>query len=615
MTPSHPPRLGQPLRVTQSQSRLACLLLADAATEPGDGGGLSALGAGLPGGQRQAAIACPGRQQSARRGLALEFQLGPYRLLFDCGLSPAAVARRWPAPECSSSLQALDFAFCSHAHPDHAQGLWALHQARPELPIFVSAATQQLLPLNWPGQSLPSFCQAVPWRSPQALRPDLTLELFPAGHLPGAALMLLTYQPPPPSPRAPQPRPYRVAYAGDCFVSSTGLVEGLPLGQLRGLKPDVLILEGTYGTARHPRRRQQENQLVEQLLGAIAQGQSIIMPVPTLGLAQELLLLLRSHHRCTGQDLDIWVDGPVAEGCDRYLDLLAELPTAAQNFARHQPLFWDDRIRPRVHRLLRPSLLQGQSRPCILLIHEQSSWSPFLRLLGHRWQIWLPQLDARLPTSPEAWEAAAMFCHQSARTRRTLQTLVEAGDVTLAPYLLSDHCDGVGTTQLIHNLRPQHVLFVHGGHPQALAELSQLEELRSRYCLHVPEPGLEITLSVSESFFQPPTPEPRYDGDVQDETGGVTLHLSEAIAQDPRWQTFAETGLLEVRWQGEGLLLRGISPEELRGQARRSRQRLAGDCCQTCFYYRNQYCRNERSPLESVRVLAEGYCPEFQPRG
>jgi len=58
-------------------------------------------------------------------------------------------------------------------------------------------------------------------------------------------------------------------------------------------------------------------------------------------------MLLRSHHNFTGRDLDIWVDGTVATGCDAYLELLSHLPASVQNFARHQPLFWDERVRPR----------------------------------------------------------------------------------------------------------------------------------------------------------------------------------------------------------------------------------------------------------------------------
>lgn len=115
-------------------------------------------------------------------------------------------------------------------------------------------------------------------------------------------------------------------------------MEGLPLEELRGLQPNVLIVEGSYGTARHPHRRHQENHLAERIDRAIAQQQSILLPT-SLGLGQELLLLLRSHHYFTGRDIDIWVDGAVANGCDAYLEILPHLPTSVQNFARHQPLF------------------------------------------------------------------------------------------------------------------------------------------------------------------------------------------------------------------------------------------------------------------------------------
>ena len=105
------------------------------------------------------------------------------------------------------------------------------------------------------------------------------------------------------------------------------LVEGLPLDEMRGLKPDVLIIEGSYGTARHPHRRQQENQFAERIHRAIANGQSVIVQTPALGLGQEILMLLRSHHHFTGRDLTIWVDETVGEACDAYLNLLPHFPS------------------------------------------------------------------------------------------------------------------------------------------------------------------------------------------------------------------------------------------------------------------------------------------------
>jgi Cft2 family RNA processing exonuclease len=140
--------------------------------------------------------------------------------------------------------------------------------------------TVQLLPLQWPDSAgeIGSFCQGWPWRSPITLFDDLTVEIFPAGHLPGAAVVLFTYKTP--------KRTYKVLYTGDFSLSNFQLVEGLSIDLLRGVSPDVLIIEGSYGTERHPHRRQQEKQLMNRIYQAIAEGQNVLLPVPALGLGQ-----------------------------------------------------------------------------------------------------------------------------------------------------------------------------------------------------------------------------------------------------------------------------------------------------------------------------------------
>jgi len=125
-------------------------------------------------------------------GVCLMVQMGPHRILLDCGLENISPLQAGPNPP-------ADLVLCSHAHSDHAQGLLALHQAFPQLPIYASEVTTQLLPLNWsewPPEKIPKFCQALPWRSPVEFCEGLSAELFPAGHLPGAAAFLLTYTTP-----------------------------------------------------------------------------------------------------------------------------------------------------------------------------------------------------------------------------------------------------------------------------------------------------------------------------------------------------------------------------------------------------------------------------------
>ncbi len=529
-------------------------------------------------------------------GVCLLVRMGPYRVLLDCGLSDISVlcADLAAVPVGTAKLPAetsdrvpADLVLCSHAHSDHAQGLLSLHRAFPQMPIYASEATTQLLPLNWidePGR-VPQFVHALPWRSPVEFQDGLTAELFPAGHLPGAAVILLTYTPP-----DSRERSYSVLYTGDFFLSNSRLVEGLRLEELRGSHPDVVIVEGTYGTARFPHRRQQENQIAERMSQALSDRRSVLLPLPMVGLGQELLMLLRSHHLFTGRDIDIWVDGTVASGCDAYLELLPHLPASVQNFAKHQSLFWDDRIRPRVRRLHpEQRSLVGES-PCIVLTDYATDWQEFCEESPDRWLILLPHhLEEGSVEVPSNY--------------------------AIETYLLAQHCDGASTTQFIHNLRPQHVIFVHGD-PNYLSDLTGLDELHNRYHLHSPMSGSLVELPIGETFLQPAPPETTYEGELSELGTVVTITLPDAITGDPRWRSLSDTGLIEARWQGQDLVLRGLNQRELMSQtSERSTARMDStekDCCFRCRHFRGQRCWNPASPLFNFKVTPDGYCPGFE---
>jgi Cft2 family RNA processing exonuclease len=523
----------------------------------------------------------------AGEGICLLFRVGSYRIMLDCGLSDLTpfIADKSTPP--------ADVVFCSHAHADHARGLLQLHQRFPKLPIYASEVTTQLVSLNWgtwQDRRSPQFCQALPWRTPVEFLEGLSVELVPAGHLPGAAAILLTYTPPAEPANAP-PRSYKVLYTGDFFLSNTRLVEGLPLDELRGLKPDVLIIEGSYGTARHPHRRQQENHLADRINHAIAQKRSILFPVSSLGLGQELLMLLRSHHYFTGRDIDIWVDEQVAEGCDAYLDILPHLPTAIQNFARHQPLFWDERVRPRVRRLTDSHRSNLGLSPCIVLTDEHADLSQYLQNTPSNWLV----LNSQHPHAIASSSASAS-----------------------ETYLLAQHGDGLSTTQLIHNVRPQHVMFVHGT-AGYLADLAGLDELHNRYHLHAPLIGSRVELPIGETFIQPAPPEATYLGQLNElDDAGITITLPYNVTADPRWRSLSDTSLIEARWQGEELVLRGVTQREL--LQRQDGDRLLDwmdansplrNCCGNCRHYRSQRCWNSASPLFEFRVTPDGFCPVF----
>ena len=484
--------------------------------------------------------------------------------------------------------------FCSHAHPDHCRGLPLLNQAFPDLPIYTSEVTAKLLPLYWSAEvtsQVETQLHTIALRSPIELSDNLQIELFPAGHLPGAAAILITYKTP--------NKDYKVMYTGDFSLSNFQLVEGLSIENMRGLAPDVLIVEGSYGTVRHPHRRQQEKQLMERIHQALMSGVNILLPVAAVGLGQEILKLLRSHHQFTGRDLDIWVDANVAKACNVYLDLLPQFPASVQNFAKHQSLFWDDRVCPRMQQISNAKDVFQGKLPCIVLVDRNEDLLSYISPKAGKWLILFSEsthigsaslgLSKLYPLKTQEW-------------------------ITTETYLLAEHSDGRNTTQLIHNLRPQHVILVHGL-ANYLLELASLEELCNRYQIHSPSNHKLLELPIGDRFIQPQNPTPtHYEGEINETNSYLKITLPNTLNNDPRWNKFADTGIVEARWQGDELVLRGITQRELLNSNQDSKLNMDLDCCQSCRHYRSHRCWNQSSPLYGFKVIPEGYCPVFEPK-
>ena len=178
--------------------------------------------------------------------------------------------------------------------------------------------------------------------------------------------------------------------------------------------------------------------------------------------------------------------------------------------------------------------------------------------------------------------------------------------------MLAEHSDGRNTTQLIHNLRPQHVILVHG-RLNYLLELASLEELRNRYQIHSPAKDILVELPIGDRFIQPKTPPPvYYEGELNETGSAIAIVLPGNITDDPRWQNIADTGIVRAKWLGDTLVVEGVSQRELLRSNNRSGISSDLDCCGRCLHYRERRCWNQFSPLYGFKVIPEGYCPVFE---
>ena len=84
----------------------------------------------------------------------------------------------------------------------------------------------------------------------------------------------------------------RILYTGDFSRVED---RHLMAAELPTIKPDVLIIESTYGTNLHEPREEREDRFTRLVRDIVTRGGKCLIPVFALGRAQELLLILDEY--------------------------------------------------------------------------------------------------------------------------------------------------------------------------------------------------------------------------------------------------------------------------------------------------------------------------------
>src|SRR5208282_1683435 len=113
----------------------------------------------------------------------------------------------------------------------------------------------------------------------------IEVEFTPAGHIPGASMMLDRGE-------------KDVLFTGDLQTHPTHLVGGA-----EPLECDVLVMESTYSGKEHPDRKETERRFRDKVAETVERGGKVIVPAFAVGRAQEVLLTLASA------GFDTYLDG------------------------------------------------------------------------------------------------------------------------------------------------------------------------------------------------------------------------------------------------------------------------------------------------------------------
>src|SRR5579859_1279576 len=379
--------------------------------------------------------------------------------------------------------------FVTHAHADHIGALPLVHQAFPTAPIYASRATGLLmevmlsdalkimnkrameemeLPLYPEGLVAGMLNRVRPLPVGESLTfaelPGVTVQASRAGHIAGAVSLGFTAS------------DGSIVVSGDISITPQRTVQGALSPPIT--RPDLLVLESTYGTRLHPNRQAEELRLAQAVAEGIARGGHTLIPCFALGRGQEILLLLQAAQE-KGQipDFPIYVDGLVRRVCSTYM----LLPEA---------------LSPVLQRQIRKGYLPFNGSAVTFVRDERERE----RLLAGP-PACIIASSGMLTGGPSAWYAARLAPHADASILitgyqdeespgRRLLDLAEQKKSTLdiggqtvqvlchvAKYNLSAHADGGELAAYATALQPKRVVLVHGDEEARAALRARLDEL------------------------------------------------------------------------------------------------------------------------------------------
>ncbi len=264
-----------------------------------------------------------GFQEVGRSAILL--QTNESRVLLDCGINPGASNPVNAYPRLSSdafNLRNLDAVVISHAHLDHCGFLPFLFKYGYDGPVYCSEPTASLMTLlqldyldvaRSQGAIAPydqrhvreTVLHTIPLKEGTVtdISPDIRLTLHNAGHILGSTMVHLHIG----------EGLHNLVYTGDFKYGRTMLLEPAVANFPR---VETLVVESTYGASddQMPSRKEVEDHFVSVVNSTLEKGGKILIPVPAVGRAQEIMLVLDRYMQYKIlKEAPVYIDGMIIE--------------------------------------------------------------------------------------------------------------------------------------------------------------------------------------------------------------------------------------------------------------------------------------------------------------
>ncbi|XP_037082231.1 cleavage and polyadenylation specificity factor 73-like [Pollicipes pollicipes] len=437
-------------------------------------------------------------QEVGRSCIMLEFK--GKKIMLDCGIHPGLSGMDALPFVDMINAEEVDLLLVSHFHLDHCGSLpWFLQKTTFKGRCFMTHATKAIY--RW---LLADYIKVSNIATEQMLYTEADLEAtmdkietinfheekdvrgvkfwaYHAGHVLGAAMFMIEIA------------GVKILYTGDFSRQED---RHLMVAEMPTIQPDVLIIESTYGTHIHEKREDRESRFTGVVHDIVQRGGRCLIPVFALGRAQELQLILDEYWAQHPElhDVPIYYASSLAKKC---MAVYQTYVNAMNERIRRQIAVNNPFVFKHIQNLKGIDHFDDVG-PCVIMASPGMMQSGLSRELFESWC-----------TDPKNGVIIAGYCVEGTLAKHLLSEPDEVNTMSgqklplkmSVDYIsFSAHTDYAQTSDFIQQLRPPHIVLVHGEQnvmsrlKEALLREYAADPQRGAVQIHNPRNTVAVTL-------------------------------------------------------------------------------------------------------------------------
>lgn len=441
---------------------------------------------------------------------AILVQTRESQVLLDCGINPGSTKPLEAFPRLDApqfDIESLDAVVISHAHLDHCGFLPYLFKYGYDGPVYCSVPNVSLMTLlqldyldvlSKQGAPLPydqkdvreAVLHTIPLRYGVVtdIAPDIRLTLHNAGHILGSSIIHLHIG----------DGYHNIVYTGDFKYGRTMLLEA---SVTEFPRVETIITESTYSAPNDvmPSRADAEKRLVSIINETLNNGGKVIIPVPAVGRAQEIMLVIDEYmRRGELKEAPVFIEGMISESTAIHMAYPEYLSREVRNKIINEDVnpFESEYFTIVEHPSARSEVIEGG--PCIILatagMLEGGPVIDYFQNLAHDERNSLIfvsyQIEGTLGRRIQKGAQEVSIVDQGGKIR-----VIKVGLKVYTVEGFSGHSDRRQIINYLHKIapKPENIIITHGERNKCLA---LADFLRRKYKVNAIAPDILETIRL-----------------------------------------------------------------------------------------------------------------------